>query len=83
VSEIAEGLRGERALPARPVGITLDDGSADTYEMQSVELGAHAVHHIGDSKAQLEDAVGAARASEVLEGKGVVPAWAHERLRRR
>jgi peptidoglycan/xylan/chitin deacetylase (PgdA/CDA1 family) len=190
VSEIAEGLRGERALPARPVGITFDDGFSDTYvavgellsrglrstvyvttgeigtrdrlsrlqlaglaEMASVELGAHAVHHmrldqlggrelaaeVGDSKAQLEDAVGAsihtfayphgaydratreavitagfgsaaavknalshhgddpfaiarwtvtaatsaARLNEVLEGKGVVPAWAHERLRTR
>ena len=190
VSEIAEGLRGERELPARPVGITFDDGFSDTYaavgellsrelrstvyvttgeigrrdrlsrlqlaglaEMPSVELGAHAVHHrrldqlgdrelaaeIGDSKAQLEDAIAAtihtfayphgaydraareavvaagyrsaaavknalsherddpfaiarwtvtagtsaARIAEVLDGKGVFPAWAHERLRTR
>jgi peptidoglycan/xylan/chitin deacetylase (PgdA/CDA1 family) len=190
VSEIAEGLRGERALPPRPVGITFDDGFSDTYaavgellrrelrstvyvttgeigtrdrlsrlqlaglaEMPSVELGAHAVHHrrldqlgdrelaaeIGDSKAQLEDAsaatihtfayphgaydraareavvaagyrsaaavknalsherddpfaiarwtvtagTSAARIAEVLDGKGVIPAWAHERLRTR
>jgi peptidoglycan/xylan/chitin deacetylase (PgdA/CDA1 family) len=190
VSEIAEGLRGERALPPRPVGITFDDGFSDTYaavgellsrelrstvyvttgeigtrdklsrlqlaglaEMPSVELGAHAVHHrrldqlrdrelaaeVGDSKAQLEDAIAAtihtfayphgaydraareavvasgyrsaaavknalshegddpfaiarwtvtagtsaARIAEVLDGKGVIPAWAHERLRTR
>jgi peptidoglycan/xylan/chitin deacetylase (PgdA/CDA1 family) len=190
VSEIADGLRGERALPARPVGITFDDGFSDTYvavgellsrglrstvyvttgematrnrlsrlqlaalaEMPSVELGAHSVHHrrldqlgdrelaaeVCDSKAQLEDAVGAsihtfayphgaydraareavitagfrsaaavknalshdsddpfaiarwtvtaatsaARLTEVLEGKGVIPAWANERLRTR
>ena len=190
VTEIAEGLRGERALPARPVGITFDDGFSDTYaavgellsrylrstvyittgeidtpnrlsrlqvagmaEMPSVELGAHAVHHtrldqlgkrelateVGDSKAELEDIAGesidtfayphgaydratreavvaagyrsaaavknalshekddpfaiarwtvtagssAARIAEILEGKRVTTAWAHERLRTR
>jgi peptidoglycan/xylan/chitin deacetylase (PgdA/CDA1 family) len=31
VTEIAEALRGERALPARPVGITFDDGFSDAY----------------------------------------------------
>jgi peptidoglycan/xylan/chitin deacetylase (PgdA/CDA1 family) len=190
VTEIAEGLRRKRALPARPVGITFDDGFSDTYaavgellsrdlrstvyittgeidtrdrlsrlqvaglaEMPSVELGAHAVHHtrldqlgnrelateVSDSKSELEDITGAsihtfayphgaydraarqavvaagyhsaaavknalsheqddpfaiarwtvtagtsaARVAEVLEGKGVTPAWAHERLRTR
>jgi peptidoglycan/xylan/chitin deacetylase (PgdA/CDA1 family) len=32
ITEIAEALRGERPLPARPVGITFDDGFADTYD---------------------------------------------------
>lgn len=110
ITEIAEGLRGERALPSRPLGITFDDGFSDTYAavsellsrglrstvyvttgeigarnrlsalqltrlggMASVELGAHAVHHmrldklddpelaaeVRDSKAQLEHIVGA------------------------
>ena len=32
VSQIAEALRGERPLPARPVGITFDDGFSDNYD---------------------------------------------------
>lgn len=32
VSELAGGLRAERALPERPVAITFDDGYADTYD---------------------------------------------------
>jgi peptidoglycan/xylan/chitin deacetylase (PgdA/CDA1 family) len=190
VTGIAEALRGGRPLPERPVGITFDDGFADTYEAlamlearglpstvyittgevgrrdrlsppqlaeiaaaASVEVGAHAVRHrrldelerrelIGDvvgSKSQLEELVqrdvhsfayphgafdgvvrqaviaagyrsaaavknalshdhddpfavarwtvtagtSAARIAEVLEGKAVPVAWAHDRLRTR
>jgi peptidoglycan/xylan/chitin deacetylase (PgdA/CDA1 family) len=31
ISEVAEGLRGERPLPARPVAVTFDDGYDDTH----------------------------------------------------
>jgi peptidoglycan/xylan/chitin deacetylase (PgdA/CDA1 family) len=190
VSQVAEALRGERALPARPVGITFDDGFSDNYDAlaslqarglastiyittgevgrhdrltpdqvaeladtPSVEVGAHAVRHrrldeldlgeliaeVRDSKSQLEELVqagvasfayphgafdrraraavaaagyrsaaavknaishdrddplaiarwtvtagtSAARIAEVLEGKTVDSAWAHDRLRTR
>jgi peptidoglycan/xylan/chitin deacetylase (PgdA/CDA1 family) len=39
VTAIAEGLRGERSLPPRPVGITFDDGFSDTYDALAVLLG--------------------------------------------
>jgi len=32
ITELAEALRGARRLPERPVGITFDDGYADTYD---------------------------------------------------
>src|SRR5436305_10934960 len=31
ITALAEALRGERELPERPMGITFDDGVADTY----------------------------------------------------
>jgi peptidoglycan/xylan/chitin deacetylase (PgdA/CDA1 family) len=190
VSQIAAALRGERALPARPVGITFDDGFSDNYDAlaslrarglastiyittgevgrhdrlspdqlaeladtPSVEIGAHAVRHrrldeldigeliteVRDSKSQLEELIhagvdsfayphgafdrrvreavaaagyrsaaavknaishdrddpfaiarwtvtagtSAARIAEVLDGKSVDSAWAHDRLRTR
>ena len=32
ITEIADALRGERALPPRPLAVTFDDGFSDTYE---------------------------------------------------
>jgi peptidoglycan/xylan/chitin deacetylase (PgdA/CDA1 family) len=32
ITELAEALRGGRQLPERPLGITFDDGYADTYD---------------------------------------------------
>lgn len=31
ITELADGLRGERPLPERPLGVTFDDGYGDTY----------------------------------------------------
>jgi peptidoglycan/xylan/chitin deacetylase (PgdA/CDA1 family) len=39
ITEIADGLRRERRLPARPVGITFDDGFSDNYEALAALLG--------------------------------------------
>jgi peptidoglycan/xylan/chitin deacetylase (PgdA/CDA1 family) len=39
VTELAEGLRGERALPGRAVAITFDDGYADTHAAVETLLG--------------------------------------------
>jgi peptidoglycan/xylan/chitin deacetylase (PgdA/CDA1 family) len=190
ITALAAALRAERPLPDRPVAITFDDGSADTYaaveellrhdlvstvyvtsgevgerarlspgqllslaRLPGIEVGAHAVRHrrldelddaelarqLRVSKAHLEDltqrsvrsfayphgsydsrvreaviAAGydsaaavknaishprddpyaiarwtvtegtpAARISQILEGRGVPVAWAHERLRTR
>jgi peptidoglycan/xylan/chitin deacetylase (PgdA/CDA1 family) len=40
ISDLAAGLRGERALPERPMAMTFDDGYADTVD---------AVHHLLDA----------------------------------
>jgi peptidoglycan/xylan/chitin deacetylase (PgdA/CDA1 family) len=38
ISDLAAGLRGERALPLRVVAVTFDDGFADTYDAAHVLL---------------------------------------------
>jgi peptidoglycan/xylan/chitin deacetylase (PgdA/CDA1 family) len=84
VTEIADGLRRERPLPARPVGITFDDGFADSYEALRALLGRGlaATMYVTTSEIGAHDRLSALQLAE-LAGMASVELGAHAVRHRR
>ena len=68
-TQIADGLRQERALPLRPIGITFDDGFADNYEALAglVGRGLAATLYITTGEIGARDRLAARELAELAE----------------
>jgi peptidoglycan/xylan/chitin deacetylase (PgdA/CDA1 family) len=84
VTEIAEALRGERPLPARPVGITFDDGFSDTHDaLASLEArGLVSTIYITTGEVGRHDRLSAPQLAEIARA-GSVEVGAHAVRHRR
>lgn len=73
ISMLAAGLRGEQALPGRPVAITFDDGYVDTYDAVAL-LGRRALRstvYVSTANIGALDRLSAAQIADLARTPGV------------